>query len=93
MMVGTDAAWDTVVVGPVSMEEVAGVITVAGLTALSGDAEALNTGLVASRASTLLSSSALVSESEEEEGRRISGRGCGVEITVKVQWIGRVSRD
>jgi hypothetical protein len=82
MMVGTDAAWDTVVVGPVSMEEVAGVIgipsvdlgmTVAGLTAGSGDAEALNTGLVASRASTLLSSSALVSESEEEEGRRISG--------------------
>ena len=48
-------------------------MAVAGSTAGSEDVEALDTGLVANMASTLLSSSALVSESEEEEGRRISG--------------------
>jgi hypothetical protein len=76
---GEGESMSLIVASSVPMEEVVEVtgvlsvdlgMTVAGSTAGSEDAEALDTGLVANMASTLLSSSALVSESEgEKEGK------------------------
>jgi hypothetical protein len=70
-------------------------MAVAGSTAGSEDVEALDTGLVANMASTLLSSSALVSESEgEKEGKgMIWGWMDEVEVAAEAQWMRRVSRD
>jgi hypothetical protein len=55
-------------------------MTVAGSTAGSEDAEALDTGLVANMTSTLLSSSALASESEWEEVGMLVEWGGGMEV-------------
>jgi hypothetical protein len=101
--------WNAILVEALTMEvvmEVTEVLSVglgkagAGSTAGSEDAEASDSGWVACRASTLLSSSALVSGSEgEEEGMVVERGGDGregrmvVEVAEETEWVRRMSRD